>query len=273
MTAGTPAAEESGLPHEAPQGVGHTGLEPATGTIIQDRLRRGGHGPVMIYVRGGEFVMGHQRDQLARDERPPHTVRLARFAISRDEVTYADYAAFSRATGRGMPNDQGWGGGRRPVINVSWNDAEAYTRWLSQQSGRNYRLPTEAEWEFAAAGGRDSFYWWGYQLGEDHANCFDCGSRWDSLSTAPAGSFQPNPYGIHDTAGNVLEWTQDCYHHSYEGAPTDGSAWLTGECEERVARGGAYNTPGDSLRTTKRFHYYPETKLPILGFRVVRELE
>ncbi len=247
--------------------------EPATGTIIQDRLRRGGHGPTMVYLRGGEFVMGHQRNQLARDEIPPHVVKVPRFVISRDEVTYDDYRKFSKATGRALPYDQGWGRGSRPVVNVSWKEAVAYTKWLSQQTGRRYRLPSEAEWEYAAAAGGNSYYWWGYQIEENHANCFDCGSKWDGISSAQTGSFDANAFGINDTAGNVMEWTLDCYHDSYEGAPGDGSPWLEEDCDQRVARGGAYNTPGDSLRTTKRFHYHPDAKLPSLGFRVVREME
>ncbi|MCB1830800.1 MAG: SUMF1/EgtB/PvdO family nonheme iron enzyme [Chromatiaceae bacterium] len=244
---------------------------PASVVTLRDPLRMGGSGPVMIRIRGSEFKMGQRRDQLAANERPLHAVVLKNFAIGKYEVTFDEYQLFARATGRKLPADQGWGRGQRPVINVSWSDADAYARWLTVQTGKVYRLPTEAEWEFAAGGGMDSFYWWGYSLGENRASCFDCGSRWDGKSTAPVGSFPANPFSLNDTAGNVMEWVADCYHANYQGAPTDGSAWLEKGCTKYVARGGAYNKPGDSLHTTRRFHYQRDTKLPILGFRVARE--
>ena len=240
---------------------------------LRDRLKVGGRGPAMASIRAGKFNMGQRHDQLATDERPLHSVQLKSFSIGKYEVTFDEFQRFARATGRKMPSDQGWGRGQRPVINVSWEDAAAYARWLTSQTGKTYRLPTEAEWEYAAGGGMDSFYWWGYALGENRASCFDCGSRWDGKSTAPVGSFPANPFFIHDTAGNVMEWVADCYHVNYQGAPKDGSAWVETDCTQRVARGGAYNKPGDSLHTTRRFYYQRDTKLPILGFRVVREMD
>jgi formylglycine-generating enzyme required for sulfatase activity len=198
---------------------------------------------------------------------------LRNFAIGKNEVTFAEYRVFAHATGRKMPSDEGWGEGRRPVINISWTDAADYARWLTGQTGVNYRLPTEAEWEYAASGGVDSFYWWGYELGENRASCFDCGSRWDAKSTAPVGSFPANPFSLYDTAGNVMEWVADCYHTSYRGAPKDGSAWVEKNCVEYVARGGAYNKPGDSLHTVRRFNFQQDTRLPILGFRVARDVD
>ena len=258
------APEKKGLPPV------NDGL--ATGVTLRDRLSVGGSGPAMTNIRGGRFNMGQRRDQLASDERPLHPVELKGFFIGKYEVTFDEYQLFARATGRKMPSDQGWGKGRRPVINVTWTDATAYTRWLTGQTGITYRLPTEAEWEYAAGGGTDSFFWWGYTIGENRASCFDCGSRWDGKSTAPVGSFPANPFAIHDTAGNVMEWVADCYHVNYQGAPKDGSTWSEKDCAQYVARGGAYNKPGDSLHTTRRFHYQRDTKLPMLGFRVVREI-
>ncbi|MCB1759254.1 MAG: formylglycine-generating enzyme family protein [Gammaproteobacteria bacterium] len=241
------------------------------GKTLRDRLSSGGLAPLMAYIPGGEFTMGQQRDSLQMDEQPVREVSLAGFAIGKYEVTFEEYQAFANATGRKMPGDNGWGRGRRPVINVSWNDAKAYTRWLSRQTGARYRLPTEAEWEFAARAGSDSFFWWGYELGENRASCFDCGSRWDAKSTAPVGSFAANAYSLNDTAGNVMEWVEDCYRDSYRGAPLDGSAHSQQGCTEQVARGGAYNKPGDSLHSTRRFHFHADTRLPTLGFRVARE--
>ncbi|MET0102736.1 MAG: SUMF1/EgtB/PvdO family nonheme iron enzyme [Sedimenticola sp.] len=245
----------------------------AMGAKLQDRLRGGGRAPELLYIRGGQFTMGSDRSQLASEERPAHDVAVDDFAIGRYEVTFDDYQRFTRATGRQLPDDLGWGKGARPVINVSWEDAVDYTKWLSRQTGESYRLPTEAEWEYAAGAGSDALYWWGYDLTENSANCFNCGSRWDGVSTAPVGTFPANGFGLHNTAGNVMEWVADCYHFGYDGAPTDGSAWVEPACPERVVKGGAFNKSGDSLRTTKRTPYESETKLFVLGFRVVRDVE
>ncbi|MCW8883246.1 MAG: SUMF1/EgtB/PvdO family nonheme iron enzyme [Sedimenticola sp.] len=246
--------------------------EPETGSPIQDRLFDGGSGPEMLYVRGGTFEMGSRINHLSSEELPVHEVRLGSYSIGKYEVTFREYELFAAATGRPLPDDLGWGQGPRPVINVSWNDAKAYTVWLSEQTGKRYRLPTEAEWEYAAASGTDTPYWWGFDLGSENANCFNCGSQWDGVSTAPVGRFESNAYGLHNTAGNVMEWVEDCYHNSYEGAPTDGSSWQELGCSERVIRGGAFNKPGESLRVTKRGRYDADAKLFVLGFRVARDV-
>lgn len=269
-----PAAVGAAAAKEKPgteQTVGKA--RPATGTLIRDRLRSGGKGPEMVYVRGGTFSMGNGRDQITPAEQPVHPVEVKDFAIGRYEVSFDEYQRFARATGRPLPGDQGWGRGDRPVVNVSWSDARAYARWLSRETGQRYRLPTEAEWEYAAAGGTGSYYWWGYDLGKGNANCFNCGSRWDGKSTAPVGSFSPNPFGLYDMTGNVMEWVEDCYHPDYRGAPSDGSAWVEEGCALRVVRGGGFNKPGDTLRTTKRRGLRHATRHPVLGFRVVREVD
>ncbi|TVO76998.1 SUMF1/EgtB/PvdO family nonheme iron enzyme [Sedimenticola selenatireducens] len=246
--------------------------EPETGSRIQDRLFDGGSGPEMRYVRGGAFDMGSRVNHLASEEQPVHEVKLGSFSIGQHEVSFREYEVFAAATGRPLPDDLGWGQGPRPVINVSWNDAKAYTVWLTEQTGHNYRLPTEAEWEYAAAAGTDTPYWWGFDLGSGKANCFNCGSQWDGVSTAPVGRFEANPYGLHNTAGNVMEWVDDCYHFSYVGAPSDGSSWQEAGCTERVIRGGAFNKPGESLRVTKRGRHDANAKLFVLGFRVARDV-
>jgi formylglycine-generating enzyme required for sulfatase activity len=148
----------------------------------------------------------------------------------------------------------------------------AYTEWLSERTGKKYRLPTESEWEYAIRGGGDSAYWWGYQIEEGRANCFDCGSEWDRKSTAPVASFPPNDFGLYDMAGNVREWVSDCYHPNYSGAPLDGSAWTEIKCKERVVRGGAYNKTSDTMLSTWRGHLKPNLRFSYTGFRVVREL-
>ena len=206
------------------------------------------------------------------DERPEHEVRIGGFLMSAHEVTFADYDRFARSTGRRLPEDFGWGRGRRPVVDVSWTDAQAYAYWLSRQTGRTYRLPSEAEWEYAARAGTQSSYWWGLNADAGRAQCFDCGTAWDNgRSTAPVGSFEANPFGLWDTAGNVLEWTADCYQPTYEGAPADGSAWDQQPCTARVARGGAFNKPAKSMRSAARAQFAPEARINMLGFRLARD--
>jgi len=205
------------------------------------------------------------------DDGPTHSVRLGGFLIGATEVTFDEYDRFARATGRRLPRDFGWGRGTRPVVDVSWGDARAYVQWLSQRTGENYRLPSEAEWEYAAGTGRRSFFWWGNQPGKGRAVCYNCGTRWDNRSTAPVATFVANPFGLFDTTGNVDEWVEDCYHPNYIGAPTNGSPWTEGACGRRVTRGGAFNRPARSMQSTARQSFVPETRINALGFRVARD--
>lgn len=243
---------------------------PPVGRSFRDALKGGGKGPAMVELLPAGFQMGSLGNSLNFDEGPRHMVTIKAFSISRREVTFDEYDRFARATGRRLPYDETWGRGKRPVINVSWHDAVAYTDWLSQQTGRKYRLPSEAEWEYAARAGSVFSYWWADSADGTHANCFDCGSRWDGKQTAPAGSFEANRFGLYDMSGNAQEWTADCYHNSYIGAPDDGSARLTPDCTQRVVRGGAYSSPLDTLRSAKRGQLIQDTRLDNLGFRVVR---
>ncbi len=249
---------------------------PSTATgrsarTLRDDLRQGGWGPQMVLLPGGTYSMGSPASALAPEEQPQHTVDLKAFYLGRFEVTFEQYERFAAATGRSMPDDRGWGRGSRPVIGVSWNDAQAYADWLSSQTGEAYRLPSEAEWEYAARAGTDSPFWWGYEVERNRANCFDCESDWDFYSTAPVGRFAPNGFGLFDTAGNVMEWVADCYHASYTGAPVDGKARSHPDCAKRVVRGGAFNKPADSMRSAKRGAYPAGSRMEMLGFRVVRE--
>jgi formylglycine-generating enzyme required for sulfatase activity/CRP-like cAMP-binding protein/chromosome segregation ATPase len=237
---------------------------------FRDTLSGGGSGPLMVELPSAGFLMGSAGNSLNFEERPQHPVDLPAYAIGKYEVSFAEYDRFVRATGRRLPSDEGWGRDDRPVINVSWNDAEAYARWLSEETGHRYRLPSESQWEFAARGNTTTAFWWDGVISANPANCFDCGSRWDGSSTAPVGSFQANAFGLHDTAGNVQEWTGDCYHPNYQNAPSDGSAWQSPGCTQRVVRGGSYTSPLDSVRSAKRSQYDEGTSLDNLGFRVVR---
>ena len=236
----------------------------------RDRLRTGGFGPTMVVLEGGLFRMGHN-NLTGGDSGPEHDVQVAPFLIGAYEVTFQQYDRFVRATGRRYPDDFGWGRGTRPVVGISWNDGQAYVNWLSRQTGKRYRLPSEAEWEYAArAGGRGS-YWWGFGLEPGRAVCFDCGTRWDNRSTAPVGSFPASPYGLFDAAGNVMEWVSDCYRSGYEDASADGRARVDGDCAFRVARGGAFNKPASSMRTWMRSKFVPDTRLNNIGLRVSRD--
>ena len=162
----------------------------------------------------------------------------APFALSTHEVTFEDYDRFTHPN---EVNDQGWGRGRRPVINVSWDEAKDYVEWLSSETGATYRLPSEAEWEYAARAGTANKYSWGNEIGANRANCQNdhCGDQWKR--TAPVGSFPPNGFGLYDMHGNVWEWVEDCWNGSYAGAPADGDAWRSGDCAKRVLRGGSWN--------------------------------
>ena len=229
--------------------------------------------PEMVKISGGSFRMGCVSGRNCHPaEHPVHTVRVGRFELSKYEVTFEEYDRFTAATGREPADDKGWGRGRRPVIDVSWEDAVAYTRWLSEQTGERYRLPSEAEWEYAARAGTATAYNWGNEIGRNRANCNGCGSRWGGGQPAPVGSFSPNSWGLHDMHGNVREWVQDCYNWGYQGAPTNGSAWESGNCSRRVLRGGSYiYGPGD-VRSANRYRGTPGFRFLSYGFRVARTI-
>ncbi len=230
--------------------------------------------PELVVMPAGRFRMGcvSGRD-CEDDERPVHEVEVGSFALGVYEVTFEEYERFARATGRDRPNDRGWGRGGRPVINVSWEDATAYAAWLSAEAGEEYRLPSEAEWEYGARAGSTTRYSWGDDIGRNRANCPGCGSRWDGDETAPVGSFAANAWGLHDMHGNVWEWVEDCWHENYVRAPRDGSAWTTGgNCSRRVLRGGSWlNNPRD-LRSALRGRSATALRDGDVGFRVARTL-
>jgi formylglycine-generating enzyme required for sulfatase activity len=224
----------------------------------------------MVRVPAGKYSMGSDRDR--PDEKPRHEVQFARpFAIGVFEVTLAEWDACLRE-GACRFSPGGGSDGRLPASNLSWDDAQEYVAWLSKKTGREYRLPTEAEWEYAASGGRATAYWWGDEAGKGNANCSDCGSNWDGQGPAPVGSFQPNPFGLYDVHGNLWEWAMDCANPSYKGAPTDGSAWLRGDCIVRVLRGGSWNLGSEYMRRTRRNHYDRDVRYYLHGFRVARPL-
>jgi formylglycine-generating enzyme required for sulfatase activity len=234
--------------------------------------------PEMVVVPAGEFMMGSPRGETGRyaNEDPQHRVTIAGpFAVSTFELTFADWDACVSVGGcpqEGRAGDGGWGRSTQPVIYVSWDDAQAYVAWLSRMTGKAYRLLTEAEWEYAARAGKTTAYSWGDEIGKNNASCSGCGSQWDARQTAPVGSFAANAFGLHDMHGNVWEWVEDCYHDNYDGAPTDGLAWTSGDCKTRVVRGGSWSGDPRSLRAADRLRITSDLRSNSLGFRVGRTL-
>lgn len=290
------------------------------GDTFNDSFAEGeGEGPTMVVLPVGSYQMGSPENEEGRRsyEGPRHQVTFSSgIAMSRTEVTVGEFRAFVEDTGyetdaeqagsssiysedsgrveqrRGIHWVHDFHGDRadanQPVIHVSWNDAAAYAEWLSEQTGQSYRLPSEAEWEYAVRGDTTTPYWWGTGspdervenlTGEDDRS--DAGRTWNRSfdnyedgfwGPAPVGRFEPNPFGLMDIGGNVSEWVEDCWHDSYARAPTDGSAWVNPGCDRRVVRGGSWGSPPDRTRSAYRISGSPTTHTTQVGFRVVRDL-
>jgi formylglycine-generating enzyme required for sulfatase activity len=240
--------------------------------------------PEMIVAPAGNFTMGlpdsemqplgAEAKALGEDEGPQHNVTIAKpFAVAKFDVTFEQWdVCVARGSCPPHIRDSDFGHGQRPVINVSWDEAQTYVVWLGRITGKPYRLLTEAEWEYAARAGTTTAYYWGEDIGQGNANCHDCGSQWDGKQTSPIGSFAPNQFGLYDMAGNVYQWVQDCYHNNYDGAPIDGSAWTSGDCSVRVTRGGSWRTIPEFLKSGFRDSPNHNYKGDDLGFRVGRAL-
>jgi formylglycine-generating enzyme required for sulfatase activity len=218
-------------------------------------------------------------------ERPEHKVTIVhRFAVSKFDVTVADWDACVWVHGcsekrkrinllRVRATREPWHWRRKKMpVTVTWDNAQEYVAWLRRMTGMSYRLLTEAEWEYAARAGTTTAYWWGDDIGNNNANCSGCGSKWDNTSTSPVGSFEPNSFGLYDMGGNVWQWVEDCSHPNYDGAPTDGSAWTTGDCVRRILRGGAWNERPARLRSSDRDWTDRGFRRENVGFRVGRTL-
>jgi formylglycine-generating enzyme required for sulfatase activity len=273
--------------------------------------------PQMVVIGAGSFRMGvaagevereHIRDDFRRTSVPQHLVTIRHsFAIAKFDVTRDEFAQFVAETHRPDPDNcltldssGNWNAtrganwhspgfsqsGRDPVVCVNWDDAQAYLAWLNAKTGHVYRLPTEAEWEFAARAGTVTARYWGESAGNQclYANGNDQTGkkpiqRWEGAQcsdgyayTSPVGSFRPNAYGLYDMQGNVEQWIQDCWHTNYDGAPTDGSAWQPGGCNVRVRRGSSWYSDPPFLRSAARAAFDASSRMSQLGFRVVREV-
>ena len=235
----------------------------------------GKNAPDMIRIPAGSFMMGDDNNVHTA---PAHKVVIAKaFAMSKDEITFAEYDAFAQATNRALPGDNGWGRDNRPVIHVSWEDAQAYTQWLSKTTGKKFRLPTEAEWEYAARAGSTTEFWWGNNEtdAKGKANCRrGCYSSYSGLfgsKSAPVGSYSANAFGLYDTAGNVSEWVQDCYQENFSGAPANGSAREEKACVSRVVRGGSTRDNVQRLASSARDNIPAGFVNDTLGFRVAMD--
>jgi formylglycine-generating enzyme required for sulfatase activity len=265
---------------------GGAGSFPDAGTLIRECPQC----PEMVVVPSGQFIMGSPPSETGRqdDEGPPHLVTIAKpFAVGKYEVTFREWEACVADRACAQAKDEGYGRDRRPVIHVNYEQAVGYAEWLSEKTGRKYRLLSEAEWEYAARAGSDKARFWG--SGTDRAcqfaNVYDTTGKakreypWENFGcddgyavTAPAGSFKPNAFGLYDMLGNVSEWVEDCWNQSYAGAPADGRVWASGDCSRRVSRGGSwYSTPA-LVRSAKRDRYEPSARNDNLGFRVARTL-
>jgi formylglycine-generating enzyme required for sulfatase activity len=232
--------------------------------------------PTMVVVQAGKFTMGSPDSEKDRfgAEGPQHEVTIAKpFAVGKTEVTFAEWGACVAAGACQEEPDGGWGRGDRPVINVSWDDAKQYVAWLSRITAKDYRLLSEAEWEYAARAGTTTSYSWGDDIGKGNANCNGCGTQWDNKQTAPVRSFKPNSFGLYDMHGNVWEWVEDAWHESYQDAPLDGSVWVKdADTKLRPIRGGAwFDSPWD-LRAATRGMNTSVVRGFNLGFRVGRTL-
>jgi formylglycine-generating enzyme required for sulfatase activity len=226
--------------------------------------------PELVVVPPGDFVMGSSETPY---EKPERTITIKKpFAIGRREVTFAEWDQCADAGAcKHRPDDHGWGRGDRPVINVAWDDTKLFVGWLSQKTGQKYRLPSEAEWEYAARAGTKTPFWWGRDLGTGRAQCDTCGSP-TTRQIVATGSFRPNGFGLYDTSGNAAEWVEDCWNDNYKNAPKDAVAWISGDCRLRVLRGGNFLSKATEVRSSSRFRYDVDVRYYANGFRIVRDL-
>jgi formylglycine-generating enzyme required for sulfatase activity len=257
----TPAASSAALPPPAAPASANPGAK-----TLQDCPTC----PALAALPGGSFVMGQGSHE--PDAAPPHRVSLRPFAIGLYPVTVGDWKACLAENGCGFMPRMAEVDDRTPVHNVSWDDAQRFLAWLSRKSGKKYRLPSEAEWEYAARGGTTMRYWWGDEVGVGKANCLDCGGPQDAHRPLPVDGLRANPFGLYDMLGGVAQWTEDCWFPDYRGAPSDGAAREARTCMRRVLRGGSFRAGHDDIATAWRSGYDASVRYVANGFRVARDM-
>jgi formylglycine-generating enzyme required for sulfatase activity len=240
--------------------------------------------PTMLVVLTGSFDMGSidNEPQRGNDEGPQHHVSISKvFAAGKFPVTFDEWDyCYAQKGCTILPSDNNFGRGTHPVINISWQDAQDYVKWLSKSTGKSYRLLTEAEREYITRAGTTTPFWWGPRVSTDQSN-YDGTQKYSDepvgryrMATVPVDTFGPNPWGFYQVSGNTWDWVEDCYHDSYDGAPTDASAWTKGaDCSRRVLRGGSWGSQPRNVRSAARWKQPVDTREPYYGFRVARECD
>ena len=224
--------------------------------------------PDMVTIPAGTFRMGCVTGRNCNKwEMPVREVRIGEFMLSTYEVKFTQWDICTKLGPCRWASDEGWGRDNRPVVNVTWDDAQTYVAWLQEETGNAYRLPSEAEWEYAARAGTETRYISGNRINRGETN-------WNGEQTRPVGSYPANPFSLYDMTGNVSEWVQDCWHDNYRGGPTDGEAWQMASCSTRVYRGGSWaGRTSEALRLAARWGRYPHRSYSYVGFRIARSLD
>ena len=246
-------------------------------TYIQDRFKNGELSPNMVIIPPGTGTIGGENFRSFQDEAPIFEATIKEsYALSETEITFAQYEQFCKTGIRSCPSDEGWGRGKQPVINISWFDAVAYTKWLSKETGYTYRLPSEVEWEYAARAGTSSKFWWGNEYKQGIGHCdrdlggcpkgSDLGHPWQ------VGILKPNPFGLYDVTSNVSEWVEDCYVDNHNDATGTTAANKTGDCNDRTVKGASWTMPQPHVHHSLRMGFTMNARADSIGFRVLREI-
>lgn len=246
-----------------------------TAEFFADKLSDGTNGPQLSIIPVGRGVAGEEYTAATGYFGPQRTIKNSMaFAISRTEITFAQYDKFANATNRTLPDDRGWGRGDMPVINVSWMDATAYAKWLTEQTNQYYRLPSETEWEYAARAGSNTVYWWGDNYIQSKEHCDrdigNCKVGTEAAQPWVSGRYTANSYGLYDVTSNVAEWVLDCDDEKIRSKDT--KPVKTGDCDYRIVKGGSYSSRAHNTRLSARHGVPIDDKSPSLGFRLVREM-
>ena len=228
--------------------------------------------PEMVVIGPGTGLVGSKK---FKSEMPQRRIKFpVPFAIGRFETLHSEWRACVEDNGcKHKPHDHEWGEERMPVININFGMVQNYIRWLSKKTGKKYRLPSEAEWEYAARAGSEKNYWFGDNVGKKRINCRKCGTPWSGVGNAPVGSFDPNPWGLYDMHGNAFEWVEDCWNKNFIGAPQSPIPWVGESCRYRVIKGGSWYYYSRMARSANRQKNLSQVKSYWLSFRLVREIK